>query len=223
MIALTTCRKTVRAATEPLTILHPLTLDDCRRAVRRHRRAVGQRQVDAARAHRRARRADVGPVLIDGVDITTLDEDALARLRGEKIGFVFQFFHLIPSLTALENVPVPMEIAGPARRGRARAGAARRGRAAPAARITIRRSSRAASSSASRSRARWPTIRRSCWPTSRRATSTAPTAATSWICCCSVAAHAEATLVLVTHDASWPPWPTRGSSCATADRWTRPR
>src|SRR6185436_7600031 len=39
-------------------------------------------------------------------------EDGLARLRGEKIGFVFQFFHLVPSLTALENVLVPMEIAG---------------------------------------------------------------------------------------------------------------
>jgi putative ABC transport system ATP-binding protein len=49
---------------------------------------------------------------VDGVDITKLGEDALARLRGEKIGFVFQFFHLIPSLTALENVAVPMEIAG---------------------------------------------------------------------------------------------------------------
>jgi putative ABC transport system ATP-binding protein len=53
-----------------------------------------------------------GQILIDGVDITTLDEDALARLRGEKIGFVFQFFHLVPSLTALENILVPMEIAG---------------------------------------------------------------------------------------------------------------
>jgi len=51
-------------------------------------------------------------VLIDEVDITKLDEDSLARLRGEKIGFVFQFFHLIPSLTAYENVAVPMEIAG---------------------------------------------------------------------------------------------------------------
>jgi putative ABC transport system ATP-binding protein len=51
-------------------------------------------------------------VLIDGIDVTKLDEDALARLRGEKIGFVFQFFHLIPSLTAYENVAVPMEIAG---------------------------------------------------------------------------------------------------------------
>jgi putative ABC transport system ATP-binding protein len=52
-----------------------------------------------------------GQILIDGTDITTLDEDALARLRGEKIGFVFQFFHLVPSLTALENILVPMEIA----------------------------------------------------------------------------------------------------------------
>jgi putative ABC transport system ATP-binding protein len=63
-----------------------------------------------------------GTVLIDGVDITALDEDRLARLRGAKIGFVFQFFHLIPSLTALENVRVPLELAGaadPARRATA--------------------------------------------------------------------------------------------------------
>ena len=53
-----------------------------------------------------------GRVVVDGVDITALDEDALARLRGQRIGFVFQFFHLLPSLTALENVLVPMEIAG---------------------------------------------------------------------------------------------------------------
>ena len=53
-----------------------------------------------------------GEILIDGTDITTLSEDALARLRGEKIGFVFQFFHLVPSLTAFENILVPMEIAG---------------------------------------------------------------------------------------------------------------
>jgi putative ABC transport system ATP-binding protein len=53
-----------------------------------------------------------GQILIDGVDITKLSEDNLARLRGERIGFVFQFFHLLPSLTALENVLVPIEIAG---------------------------------------------------------------------------------------------------------------
>jgi putative ABC transport system ATP-binding protein len=53
-----------------------------------------------------------GHVVIDSVNITALGEDALARLRGQRIGFVFQFFHLLPSLTALENVLVPMEIAG---------------------------------------------------------------------------------------------------------------
>jgi putative ABC transport system ATP-binding protein len=53
-----------------------------------------------------------GSIVIDGVDITGLDEDALAALRGQKIGFVFQFFHLVPALTAIENVQVPMEIAG---------------------------------------------------------------------------------------------------------------
>jgi putative ABC transport system ATP-binding protein len=53
-----------------------------------------------------------GHVVLDGVDITTLGEDALAQLRGTRIGFVFQFFHLLPSLTAFENVLVPMEIAG---------------------------------------------------------------------------------------------------------------
>ena len=53
-----------------------------------------------------------GRILIDATDITTLGEDALARLRGAKVGIVFQFFHLLPSLTAYENVLVPLEIAG---------------------------------------------------------------------------------------------------------------
>ena len=55
-----------------------------------------------------------GEITIDGVEITALDEDALAQLRGRKIGIVFQFFHLVPSLTAFENVLVPLEIAGTA-------------------------------------------------------------------------------------------------------------
>jgi putative ABC transport system ATP-binding protein len=53
-----------------------------------------------------------GRVSLDGTDITSLGEEALARLRGEKVGIVFQFFHLLPSLTAYENILVPMEIAG---------------------------------------------------------------------------------------------------------------
>jgi putative ABC transport system ATP-binding protein len=53
-----------------------------------------------------------GRIIIDGEDITVMNEDQLAELRGEKLGFVFQSFHLIPSLTALENILVPMEIRG---------------------------------------------------------------------------------------------------------------
>ena len=53
-----------------------------------------------------------GSVQLDGTDITALDEDARARLRGEKVGFVFQSFQLIPTLTAIENVQVPLELRG---------------------------------------------------------------------------------------------------------------
>ncbi|HET8770388.1 MAG TPA: ABC transporter ATP-binding protein [Gemmatimonadaceae bacterium] len=53
-----------------------------------------------------------GTVLLDGADLTRLDEDARARLRGEKVGFIFQSFQLIPTLTAAENVQVPLELRG---------------------------------------------------------------------------------------------------------------
>jgi len=53
-----------------------------------------------------------GEVILDGVALTQLDEDARARLRGEKVGFVFQSFQLIPTLTAEENVQVPLELRG---------------------------------------------------------------------------------------------------------------
>jgi putative ABC transport system ATP-binding protein len=57
-------------------------------------------------------RATSGSILVAGRPVTGLDEDALAKLRRETIGIVFQAFHLIPSMTALENVAVPMELAG---------------------------------------------------------------------------------------------------------------
>ena len=53
-----------------------------------------------------------GSIMIDTDEITTMSEDGLARIRSEKIGFIFQSFHLIPSLTAFENVLIPMEILG---------------------------------------------------------------------------------------------------------------
>lgn len=55
---------------------------------------------------------DSGRVLLDGVDLCALDEDRRARLRGERLGFVFQSFQLLATLTALENVMLPLEIAG---------------------------------------------------------------------------------------------------------------
>lgn len=61
-----------------------------------------------------------GSILLDGVEITALGERDMARYRRQKIGYIFQSFHLIPTLTALENVAVPLELAGdPNQRGRA--------------------------------------------------------------------------------------------------------
>src|ERR1700719_5823 len=57
-------------------------------------------------------RPDTGSVVVAGEDIVRLDEDALARFRGREVGIVFQSFHLIPTMTALENVAVPLELAG---------------------------------------------------------------------------------------------------------------
>jgi putative ABC transport system ATP-binding protein len=57
-------------------------------------------------------RPDAGRVCVDGVCLNDLSEDALARFRGARIGIVFQSFHLIPTMTALENVAIPLELAG---------------------------------------------------------------------------------------------------------------
>ena len=57
-------------------------------------------------------RADTGTVTVAGENLGKLDEDALARFRGRNVGIVFQSFHLIPTMTALENVAVPLELAG---------------------------------------------------------------------------------------------------------------
>jgi putative ABC transport system ATP-binding protein len=57
-------------------------------------------------------RPDTGSVFVANQELTRLDEDALARFRGRNVGIVFQSFHLIPTMTALENVAVPLELAG---------------------------------------------------------------------------------------------------------------
>ncbi len=57
-------------------------------------------------------RPDAGSVMVAGQDLGKLDEDGLARFRGSHVGIVFQAFHLIPTMTALENVAVPLELAG---------------------------------------------------------------------------------------------------------------
>src|SRR5438093_7427547 len=62
-----------------------------------------------------------GSVIVDGIDITALREDELAQLRGQKLGFVFQSYHLIPTLTAIENVMLPMEFSGASNGATARA------------------------------------------------------------------------------------------------------
>jgi putative ABC transport system ATP-binding protein len=112
MIELHGVSKTVPSGGGTLTILHPLDL------------VVPARQVVAITGPSGSGKSTLlglvagldsptsGRIVIDGTDITSLDEDGLARLRGRRIGFVFQFFHLLPSLTALENVLIPMEIAG---------------------------------------------------------------------------------------------------------------
>ncbi len=112
MIELQAVTKTVTSGAEPLTILHPLTT----RIERGQFVAIigpsgsGKSTLLGLIAGLDAPTS--GSVTIDGTDITRMGEDDLAKLRGEKIGFVFQFFHLIPSLTAYENVAVPMEIRG---------------------------------------------------------------------------------------------------------------
>jgi putative ABC transport system ATP-binding protein len=112
MIELRGVSKTVDSGGHPLTILHPL---DYSIASGEFVAIVGPSGSGKSTLLGLLAGLDAptaGSIVIDGVDITTLGEDELARLRGQKIGFVFQFFHLVPSLTAIENVQVPMEIAG---------------------------------------------------------------------------------------------------------------
>jgi len=122
MIELRGVSKTVPSGTTTLTILHPLDLAIPGGRVVAITGASGSGKSTLLGLIAGLDAPTTGTIVIDDVDITALSEDNLARLRGTRIGFVFQFFHLLPSLTAFENVVVPIEIAGgadPARRAKA--------------------------------------------------------------------------------------------------------
>jgi len=112
MIELRGVSKTVKSGDQSLTILHPLDLfipsGQCVSVVG----PSGSGKSTLLGLIAGLDTPTTGEILIDGIDITNLDEDAMASIRGSKIGFVFQFFHLIPSLSAFENILVPLEISG---------------------------------------------------------------------------------------------------------------
>ena len=110
MIRLENVSKVVRSGSEDLTIVHPLDLEV---PAGQFVSIVGPSGSGKSTLLGLIAGLDApteGRIFIDGADLSSLGEDELARLRGERIGFVFQFFHLLPSLTAFENVLVPLEI-----------------------------------------------------------------------------------------------------------------
>jgi putative ABC transport system ATP-binding protein len=112
MIELRGVTKTVMSGARPLTILHPIDLSVPRGQCLAIVGPSGSGKSTLLGLIAGLDGPTSGQIVIDGIDITALDEDRLARLRGSRVGFVFQFFHLIPSLTALENVLVPLELSG---------------------------------------------------------------------------------------------------------------
>lgn len=112
MIELIDVSRTVSSGAGSLTILHPTSLAIARGRVVAITGPSGSGKSTMLGLIAGLDAPTSGRVLLDGTDITALTEESLARLRGEKVGIVFQFFHLLPSLTAFENVLVPLEIAG---------------------------------------------------------------------------------------------------------------
>jgi len=112
MIELRNVTKTVRSGTEDLTILDDVsvTIPDGQFVAVTGASGSGKSTLLGLVAGLDAPTS--GSVHIDEDEITALREDKLAEIRSRKIGFVFQSFHLIPSLTAYENILIPMEIAG---------------------------------------------------------------------------------------------------------------
>ena len=106
----------------PLTILDGVTLDVAAREVCAITGPSGSGKSTLLGLIAGLDRPSAGSITVADVEITELDEDALARFRRDTLGYVFQSYHLIPTLTAAENVAVPLEIVGaPDALGRARA------------------------------------------------------------------------------------------------------
>ena len=112
MIELRGVSKTVQSGGEPLTILHPVDLTVPSGQFLSVVGPSGSGKSTLLGLIAGLDTPTTGEIVINDVEITKLDEDRLAQLRGAQIGFVFQFFHLIPSLSAYENILVPLEIAG---------------------------------------------------------------------------------------------------------------
>lgn len=112
MIHLENVSKTVRSGTDDLTILSDITIDIPAGQFVALTGASGSGKSTLLGLIAGLDSPSSGRITIDDDEITAMGEDALAYLRSEKIGFIFQSFHLIPSLTAMENVLIPMEIRG---------------------------------------------------------------------------------------------------------------
>lgn len=112
MIQLKNVTKTVRSGTEDLTILDNVSFDipDGQFVAVTGASGSGKSTLLGLIAGLDAPTS--GGIFIDDDEITAMTEDGLAKIRSEKIGFIFQSFHLIPSLTAYENILIPMEILG---------------------------------------------------------------------------------------------------------------
>jgi putative ABC transport system ATP-binding protein len=112
MIQLKNVTKTVRSGIEDLTILSNVSLEIPDGQFVALTGASGSGKSTLLGLLAGLDSPSSGSITVDGDEITTMSEDGLADLRSNKIGFVFQSFHLIPSLTAYENVLIPMEIRG---------------------------------------------------------------------------------------------------------------
>jgi putative ABC transport system ATP-binding protein len=112
MIEIKNVTKTVRSGTDDLTILAEVSLEipDGQFVAITGASGSGKSTLLGLIAGLDA--PSSGEILIDGENITNMNEDGLAKLRSDKLGFIFQSFHLIPSLTAFENILIPLEIRG---------------------------------------------------------------------------------------------------------------